>query len=140
MIEVKDSRTLKDSLIGCYEIDFTYVYFQPKHSIIHQWIILCNPYCEDISVQRGLIKIGVNILHENDKAEDLTTKGTAESLLIPPQVNVKSMQLVIQIMEAIGLPKMDTSGTCDAYCVASFGTVKNKTKVETADKATMSAR
>lgn len=140
LIEVKDSKTLRDSLIGLYEMDFTYVYFQPKHCILHKWVILSNPYSEDISVQRGLLKIGVNVLHESDKPEDLTARSVEETLLIPPQVNVRSSQLVIQIIQAVGLPKMDDNGTCDAYCVASFGTVKNKTKFETADKATMSAR
>ena len=139
LIEVKDSRTLKDSLIGSYELDFTYVYFQPKHTILHQWIFLSNPYCEDVSVQRGLVKIGVSVLHESDKSEDLTAKGTGDTLLIPPQINVKSMQLIIQILKGINLPKMDSSGTCDAYCVATFGTISTKTKVITADKATMSA-
>lgn len=140
LIEVLDSRSFKNNLIGSYELDFTYVYFQPKHSIIHQWIILSNPYSEDVTIQRGLIKLGVNILHETDKAEDLTAKGQAESMIIPPQVNVKSMQLVIRILQAMNLPKMDSgSGTCDAYCVASFATTKNKTKIDTADKATMSA-
>lgn len=138
LIEVKDSRTLKDSLIGSYELDFTYVYFQPKHAILHQWIILSNPYSEDITIQRGLIKIGVNILHENDKAEDLTAKTTEETMMIPPQVNVKSMQLIVQIIKATGLPKMDTgNGTVDAYCVVSFATAKNRTRTETADKGTM---
>lgn len=139
LIEVLDSRTLKNSLIGLYELDFTYVYFKPKHSIIHQWIILSNPYTEDMSVQRGLVKIGVNIIHENDKAEDLTIKSVSDSLLIPPQVSVKSMQLVIQFIQAFNLPKMDKSGTCDTFCVASFSTVKNKTKTDTASAATMSS-
>lgn len=139
LIEVLDSRTIKNSLIGSYELDFTYVYFKPKHSIIHQWIILSNPFTEDMSIQRGLVKIGVNILHETDKAEDLTAKSVAESLLIPPQVSVRSMQLVIQFIQAFNLPKMDKSGTCDTYCVASFSTVKNKTKVDTANPSTMSS-
>lgn len=140
LIEVKDSKTLKDSLIGSYELDFTYLYFQPKHSILHQWIILSNPYSDDVTIQRGLVKIGVNILHEDDKAEDLTAKTAEEGLMIPPQVNVKSVQLVIQIIKATGLPKMDTgSGTCDAYCLASFATSKNRTRTETADKGTMTS-
>lgn len=139
LIEVLDSKSFKNNLIGSYELDFTYIYFQPKHSIIHQWIILSNPYSEDITVQRGLIKVGVNIMHESDKGEDLTIKGVSDTLIIPPQVSVKSMQLVIRIMQAANLPKMDTGGTCDAYCVATFATTKNKTKVYTADKATMSA-
>lgn len=139
LIEVLDSKTFKNNLIGSYELDFTYIYFQPKHSIIHQWIILSNPFSEDITVQRGLIKVGVNIMHESDKGEDLTIKGVSDTLIIPPQVNVKSMQLVIRILQAMDLPKMDTGGTCDAYCVATFATTKNKTKTYTADKATMSA-
>ena len=43
-------------------------------------------------------------------------------------------------MDATSLPKMDISGTCDAYCRVSLGTMKIKTKVRTADKETMTAR
>ena len=43
IIEVIDSGMLRDSLIGSYEMDMTYVYFQPKHCILHQWVILTNP-------------------------------------------------------------------------------------------------
>ena len=139
LIEVLDSKSFKNNLIGSYELDFTYIYFQPKHSIIHQWIILSNPYSEDITVQRGLIKVGVNVMHESDKGEDLTVKGVSDSLIIPPQVSVKSMQLVIRVLQAANLPKMDSGGTCDAYCVATFATTKNKSRVYTTDKATMSA-
>ena len=139
LIEVLDSSTLKDSLIGCYEFDFTYIYFKPKHSIIHQWVILSNPYSEDMSVQRGLIKLGINIIHENDKAEDLTVKSISDSLIIPPQVSVKSMQLIIQFIQAFNLPKMDSMGTCDTYCMASFSTSKLKTKVDVATESTMSS-
>ena len=101
-------------------MDMTYVYFQPKHCILHQWVILTNPYSEDISVMRGVLKLGVNVLHESDRAEDLTQKTSDDVILVPPQVKIHTIQLVIQLLKAENLPIMDDIGTMDAYYVAGF--------------------
>ena len=68
MIEVKDHRyLLKDSLIGNYEMDLTYVYFQPKHAIIHKWIVLANSEAEEFQAVRGYLKFGISVIAEGDE-------------------------------------------------------------------------
>jgi hypothetical protein len=48
LIEVRDHRfLLKDSLIGNYEMDLTYVYYQPGHALVHKWIALSNSESEE---------------------------------------------------------------------------------------------
>ena len=43
LIEVRDHRfLLSDSLIGNYEMDLTYVYYQENHALVHKWICLSN--------------------------------------------------------------------------------------------------
>ena len=138
LIEVKDSGRLRSNVIGSYEMDITHVYFQAKHSLIHQWVILTNPYSEDISVMKGLLKVGINVLHENDKAEDLTLKITEDSLAIPPQVKLKTVQLVVQLLKAENLPIMDSIGTIDAYCKVKFGNAECRSNVITADTTNLS--
>lgn len=44
VIHVKDHNTLlRDSLIGSFALDLSYLYSQPNHSILHKWVILSNP-------------------------------------------------------------------------------------------------
>ena len=138
LIEVKDSKLLKDSVIGSYELDITHIYFQAKHSLIHQWVVLTNPHSSDISVMKGLLKIGINVSHESDLAVDLTQATTSDTLAIPPQVKLKTIQLVVQLLKADNLPKMDEIGTMDAYCKVSFGNAECKSTVITADKINLS--
>lgn len=65
--------------------------------------------------------------------------GSTEEMLLPPQVKPKTVQLVIQFLKAEHLPKMDRGGTADAYCIAKFSGVEQKTSVITVDECTMSA-
>ena len=139
IIEVLDSGLANgSSLIGSYEMDMTYVYFQPKHCILHQWVVLTNPYSTNISVMRGILKIGVNVLHESDRPEDLTQKTTSDSLSVPPQVKLRTVQLVIQLLKAESLPIMDTIGTVDAYCLARFGNAEYESSIIKADRTNLS--
>ena len=91
-------------------MDMTYVYFQPKHCILHQWVIMTNPYSEDISVMRGVLKLGINVLHESDRAEDLTQKTSGDVISVPLQVKLHTIQLLIQLLKVENLPIMDDIG------------------------------
>ena len=142
-IEVRDHCSLwKDALMGVYELDMMYVYSQPKHAIFHRWIVLSNPEAEDFEVLRGYLKLGISVLHSEDKPVDLAIKEKLsekdKDLMLPPHVKPKVMQLHVEILKADGLPLMDKSGTLDAYCVAKFAGAEVKTSTLTADEATMS--
>lgn len=38
-----DKGYFKESLMGVYEFDVAYVYFQQKHALLHKWVALSNP-------------------------------------------------------------------------------------------------
>ena len=144
-IEVKDHRFLiKDAMIGNYEMDLSYVYFQPGHSIVHNWIVLANSEEEDFQSVRGYLKFGCSVLAEGDEQVDLTIPEKNESgdsdLILPPQITTQQCQLIIRAVKAEGLPKMDEfGGTCDAMLEADFSGCKMKTAHKSADEATYSA-
>lgn len=137
IIRVKDSKTFKDPLIGSYEFDLTHVYHEKNHCILHTWVALSNPYSEEVSIMRGLLKLGISILHSKDQPVDLTGFSKEDKLLVPPQVKLKAQQLVIQFFIAQNLPIMDSIGTLDAYCVAKFGHVQGRTRVIKADEVNL---
>ena len=143
-IEVRNHRLmLKDSLVGCYELDLTYIYFQPNHSLIHKWIALCNPESANFQSIRGHIKLGITVQAEGDPDFDLTCReadeGKDAEILLPPQISLKPYQLVISLLRAEGLPQLDDFGTIDAYCEASFGGARVKSSIVKADKVRYSA-
>ena len=137
------TKLFRDGLIGLYEIDMIYVYSQPNHAIVHRWVVLSNPEDENFELMRGYLKIGVSVLHEEDKAVDLSRKENPsekdKDLMMPPHVKPKTIQLIIQLLKAENLPIMDKGATIDAYCVARFAGSESRTSVYTADKATLSA-
>lgn len=142
VIEVRDEKLfLRDSLIGVYELDLTFIYYQQNHCILNKWVVLSNPESDDYSTVRGYLRISASVLHESDKPIDLTVPikvGEKEDLMIPPQIKLQTKQLKIQFFRGEGLPQMDSGGTVDAYCIARFGGVEGKTSWKTADKNTMS--
>ena len=146
VIELRDHRMLMaDSLIGSYVMDMTYVYFQPKHALVHKWIALANPESQDYSSIKGYLKLGIAVLGEEDRQVDLAVSEVGElkdeDMLLPPQIQPKACQLVIRVIKAEQLPKMDIMGTIDPYVECEFAGSKVKTKIiEKADPANYSAQ
>lgn len=143
LIELRDKRFLvSDSLIGSYSMDLTYVYLQKDHALVHKWIALANPQSEDFSRMRGFLKLGVSVLGEGDQQVDLeAAEGQDmkdEDLMLPPQIQPKSCQIIIRAIKGEKFPKMDSSGTIDAFIECEFAGSKLRTSIRTADKANMS--
>lgn len=125
LIEVKDHRyIISDSLIGTYEMDLTYVYFQEKHALIHKWICLANSESKQFQSVRGYLKFGVSVIAVGDEQVDLTIPEIGETkdtdLLLPPQIQTEAAQLIVRCVKAEGLPVLDTVGTIDGYMQADF--------------------
>lgn len=125
LIEVKDHRyVISDSLIGSYEMDLTYVYFQKQHALIHKWIVLANSRSKEFQSVRGYLKFGVSVLSVGDEQVDLTIPELGNvkdtDLLLPPQIQTESAQLKIRVLKGEGFPKLDLTGTMDGYIEADF--------------------
>ena len=131
------------TLIGVHEVDLTYIYSLPDHAMLHKWIVLSNPEENNYQQMRGYLKIGISLLHEEDKPVDLNRKEDPNSkdkdLMVPPYLKPKTIQLMVQLVKAENLPIMDKGETVDAYCVARFAGAECKSSTFTADKATLSA-
>lgn len=143
LIEAKDHRAiLKDNRIGLYEFDLATIYGENQHTLKHIWIALFNPDSENFEVVKGYLKVSISVLHETDKPIDLTVKDAStigeEELKIPAQLKPKLSQLVVTLLDANSLVKMDTHGTIDAYAEVNFGSAKCRSCTITADAATMS--
>lgn len=142
-IELRDKRFLvSDSLIGSYSMDLTYVYLQKNHSLVHKWIALANPESQDFAKIRGFLKMGIAVLGEGDDQVDLEVAEAQEmkdeDLLLPPQIQPKSCQVVVRAIKGEKFPKMDSTGTIDAFLECEFAGSKVRTAIVKADQANMS--
>ena len=141
-IEVRNHKFIqKDSLIGVFEVDLTYLYYQTDHAIVHKWIALSNPESPDFQKIRGHIKLGISVQSENDTDIDLSKPELEHvkdsEILLPPQISLKPFQLIVTIIKAEGLPKLDDyfNETIDAFCEIDFAGAKQRTSILKADKS-----
>ncbi len=42
-VRVLDKGYFKDTIVGVYDFDVSYIYFMVKHSLMHRWVALSNP-------------------------------------------------------------------------------------------------
>ena len=48
-IRILDQQMFKNAVVGSYEMDLSYVYFQEKHAVFNQWIGISNPTAKDFN-------------------------------------------------------------------------------------------
>lgn len=151
-IEVMDHNTIgSDALIGEFEIDLVSIYFSDKHSLQHQWVALSN-YRKNFEEIKGFLKFSASCVGPGDEqvalqAETLK-KGDGKQMfgggngpmaegkvLMPPQIQTKGQQLIVKLVRAENLVKMDSFvGSIDSYLIFEFGTAKFKTRIKMKDR------
>lgn len=55
------------TLIGCYEFDLSWVYFKPKHAILHKWVALSNLECPKFNEVAAYIKLSISVTTLGDE-------------------------------------------------------------------------
>ncbi|OMJ77656.1 hypothetical protein SteCoe_22695 [Stentor coeruleus] len=135
--------TIFKGLIGTYELDMTYIYSNPNHSMVHKWIVLSNPEDSNYEIMRGYLKVGISLCHEEDKPVDLCIRENPNlkdrELLMPPHVKPTVVQMYLHLIKAENLPVMDKGQTLDAYCTVRFASSECKSSTYTADITTLTA-
>jgi myoferlin len=120
---VLDKGFFKEAMIGCYEFDIAWVYFQPKHALLHKWIALSNPESGNYEEVAGYLKLSLNVSTVGDEqlqiTEDNGADNSEESVLMPPSIRPEFYQIRFKFFKAEHLPAMDRNllgrGSIDAY-------------------------
>ena len=75
-------------IIGAYDFDVTYVYFQDKHTMFNQWIAFSNPEGKDFNEITCYLKIAICVTGPGDDQvalNDETGNATEEQeVMMPP--------------------------------------------------------
>lgn len=149
-IEVMDHNTIgANALIGEFEIDLVSVYFADQHALQHQWVALSN-FKKNFSEIKGFLKFSASCVGPGDEQVALqpetVKKGDGKQMfgggagpmsegkvLLPPQIQTKGQQLLIKLVKAEGLVKMDYTAKIDAYIIFEFGSARFKTRIKMKD-------
>ncbi len=116
-----DKGFFKESLIGFYEFDIAWVYFQQKHSLMHKWIAMSNPESANFNEVAGYLKLSISVSTVGDEQIQITEDqgGNEESILMPPSIRPEFYQIRFKFFRAENLPAMDRNllgkGSIDAY-------------------------
>ena len=150
-IEVMDHNTIgSNALIGEFEIDLVSVYFGDKHALMHQWVALSN-FKKNFEEIKGFLKFSASCVGPGDEQVSLlpetikkadgkqmfgSVSGAPEGkVLMPPQIQTKGQQMIIKLIRAENLVKMDSIvGSIDAYLVFEFGAAKFRTRIKMKDR------
>jgi hypothetical protein len=113
---VMDQQMLKNTVIGIYEMDLSFIYFQDKHAVLNQWIGISNPTSKNFNQLSGYLKISASVIGSGDEQIPLTDDHgidhtEREVMLLPPHISLKYYQLKFRLIKGQKLPKMDTFGT-----------------------------
>ena len=71
-VRVLDKGYFKDSIVGLYDFDVSYIYFMVKHSLLHRWVALSNPQSDNYNQIAGYLKLSIAVTTMNDETINIT--------------------------------------------------------------------
>ena len=101
-ISLQDKGFFKNSLIGLYEFDLSYIYFMKDHVLLHKWLAFSNPNSENYSEITGYLKLSINVTCTGDESVPIEEDDGPEdsNVLMPPSLNPKFFQVKFRFFQA----------------------------------------
>ena len=66
-LKLMDKGFMRNSLIGVFEFDLSYIYFMKDHLLLHQWLAISNPNSEDYAKITGYLKVSISVVCTGDE-------------------------------------------------------------------------
>jgi hypothetical protein len=141
-IALQDKGFFKNSLIGLYEFDLSYIYFMKDHVMLHKWLAFSNPNSENYSEITGYLKLSINVTCTGDESVQIEEDDGPEdsNVLMPPSLNPQFFQVKLRFFQAQDIPPMDMGfgvlrkAKTDAYVLSQYKKKKLKTTVRTMEE------
>jgi hypothetical protein len=101
-ITLQDKGFFKNSIIGLYEFDLSFIYFMKNHVMLHKWLAFSNPNSEDYSEVTGYLKLSINVTCTGDESVQIEEDDGPEdtNVLMPPSLNPEFYQVKLRFFEA----------------------------------------
>lgn len=102
LITLQDKGFFKNTMIGQYEFDLSYIYFMKQHLLLHKWLAFSNPNSENYSEITGYLKLSINVTCTGDESVPIDEDDGPEdtNILMPPSLNPKFFQVKLRFFEA----------------------------------------
>jgi len=80
----------KEDVIGAFDFDVSFLYFQKEHALQHQWIALSNPTSKESNDITCYIKLSISVIRGGDenvqlKIDDQPADDMAK-VIMPPSI------------------------------------------------------
>ena len=101
-ITLQDKGFFKNTVIGLYEFDLSFIYFMKNHVMLHKWLAFSNPNSENYSEVTGYLKLSINVTCTGDESVQIEDDDGPEdtNVLMPPSLNPKFFQVKLRFFEA----------------------------------------
>ena len=126
VVRLLEKGYFKNSLIGMFEMDLSFLYNLDAHTAEHRWVALINPESEDFSAIASYLKLSANVYGVDDEPKELKMDENPDSddCLMPAALKPKYEQLRMYIIRGEHLPRLDVAmvgaGSMDAYIKCKF--------------------
>ena len=99
VIKLNDKGYIKDTMIGVFEFDLSYIYFMKDHLLLHQWLAFSNPNSENYSEITGYLKVSISVAASGDEQVQINEDDDGandDNVMMPPQLNPKFYQVKVR--------------------------------------------
>ena len=100
MLKLVDKGLFKDTLIGQFEFDLSFIYLKDKHLLLHKWIAMSNPNGDDYAKIQCYMKVSIAVAREGDEQvqiEEDTSMTEDTDVLMSPALNPVFYQVKIRL-------------------------------------------
>lgn len=91
-LKLMDKGLFKETMIGMFEFDMSYIYFMKGKLLSHQWLALSNPNSEDYSKVSAYMKVSIAVTCTGDEPVEIKVDNSGKenpNIMMPPQLNPK---------------------------------------------------
>jgi hypothetical protein len=86
-LKLMDKGLFKETMIGMFEFDMSYIYFMKGKLLSHQWLALSNPNSEDYSKVSAYMKVSIAVTCTGDEPVEIKVDNSGKenpNIMMPP--------------------------------------------------------
>lgn len=87
VIRLMDKGFFKDTQIGMFEFNLSFIYFREDHMLLHQWIAFSNPNSENYQAITGYLKLSISVVAPGDEQVQMPeddNENDEDDVMMPP--------------------------------------------------------
>lgn len=102
-LKLMDKGLFKETMIGMFDFDMSYIYFMKGQLLSHQWLALSNPNSDEHSKITAYMKVSIAVTCTGDEPVEIKIDDSGHengNIMMPPSLNPKFYQIKVRIVQA----------------------------------------